>query len=162
MQFDAKPQKEHEFLQRIVGDWVMVSTSGHDAYDANDPEQVFTETVKSVGDLWIVGEGKGKMPDGNPMTAVITVGYDTEKGYFVGTWVGSMMTKLWVYKGWLEADGKTLTLEAEGPSMDGSEGTAVYHDVLTLHDDNHRTFSGSTRQPDGSFKQFMSSEFRRK
>jgi hypothetical protein len=46
--------------------------------------------------------------------------------------------------------------------MDGTGGTAVYHDVLTLHDDNNRTFSGSVRQPDGSFKQFMSSEFRRK
>jgi hypothetical protein len=158
----AKPQKQHEFLQRIVGDWVMVSTSGHEGYNPDDPEQVFTETVKSIGGLWIVGEGKGKMPDGSPMTALITVGYDPDKGDFVGTWVGSMMTNLWVYKGWLEADGKTLTLEAEGPAMDGTSGTAVYHDVLTLHDDNNRTFSGSVRQPDGSFKQFMSSEFRRK
>jgi hypothetical protein len=158
----AKPQKQHEFLQRIVGDWVMVSTSGHEGYNPDDPEQVFTETVKSIGGLWIVGEGKGKMPDGSPMTALITVGYDPDKGDFVGTWVGSMMTNLWVYKGWLEADGKTLTLEAEGPAMDGTGGTAVYHDVLTLLDDNNRTFSGSVRQPDGSFKQFMSSEFRRK
>jgi hypothetical protein len=73
-----------------------------------------------------------------------------------------MMTHLWVYKGWLEEDGKTLTLEAEGPAFDGSGGTATYHDVLVLHDDNHRSFSGSVRQPDGTFKTFMTSEFRRK
>src|SRR5687768_17755328 len=44
--------------------------------------------------------------DGTDMTAVITVGFDPAKGNFVGTWVGSMMTNLWVYKGWLEEDGK--------------------------------------------------------
>lgn len=157
----AKPQKEHEFLQRIVGDWVMVSSSGHDDYNPDDPEQTFTENVRSVGGLWIVGEGKGKMPDGTPMSSVITVGFDPDAGHFTGTWIGSMMTKLWVYRGWLETDGKTLTLEAGGPAFDGSGRIEVYHDVLTLHDDNHRSFSGSVKQPDGSFKQFMSSEFRR-
>ena len=120
----AKPQKEHEFLKRIVGDWVMTSSSGHEGYDADDPSQQFTETVRSVGGLWIIGNGTGKMPDGTDMTAVITVGFDPAKGNFVGTWVGSMMTNLWVYKGWLEEDGKTLTLEAEGPAFDGSGGTA--------------------------------------
>jgi hypothetical protein len=158
----AKPQKEHAFLQRLVGDWDMVSTSGHEGYDPNDPKTAFTETVRSIGGLWIVSDGRGTMPDGTPMSAVITLGFDPATGNYVGTWVGSMMTTLWVYKGWLEADGKTLTLEAEGPTFDGSEGTAIYHDVLTLHDDNHRSFSGSVRQPDGSFKEFMTSEFRRK
>lgn len=158
----AKSQKEHEFLNRIVGDWIMTASSGHEAYDPNDPEQVFTEKVRSIGGLWIIGEGTGKMPDGTSMTAVITVGFDPAKGNFVGTWVGSMMTNLWVYKGWLEEDGKTLTLEAEGPAFDGSGDTATYHDVLVLHDDNHRSFSGSVKQPDGTFKTFMTSEFRRK
>ncbi|MBM7324175.1 DUF1579 domain-containing protein, partial [Agrobacterium sp. S2] len=113
----VKPQKEHEFLSRLVGDWVMVA--GHEGYDPDDPDQRFTETVRSIGGLWIIGEGSGRMPDGDRMTAVITVGFDPAKGNFVGTWVGSMMTHLWVYKGWLEEDGKTLTLEAEGPAFDG-------------------------------------------
>ncbi|MNL26622.1 hypothetical protein D3C87_1481550 [compost metagenome] len=73
-----------------------------------------------------------------------------------------MMTNLWVYKGWLEDDGKTLTLEAEGPAFDGSGRIDTYRDVLVLHDDNNRSFSGSVRQPDGSFKTFMTSEFQRK
>ncbi|MCA1868720.1 DUF1579 domain-containing protein [Agrobacterium genomosp. 3] len=158
----AKPQKEHEFLSRIVGDWIMTASSGHENYDANDPSQRFTGTVRSIGGLWIVGEGTGKMPDGDEMTAVITVGFDPAKGNFVGSWIGSMMTYLWVYRGWLEEDGKTLTLEAEGPAFDGSGRIDTYRDVLVLHDDNHRSFSGSVRQPDGTFKTFMTSEFRRK
>lgn len=157
---NAKPQKEHEFLQRLVGEWVM--TAGHDGYDPEDPAQRFTETVRSIGGLWVIGEGSGGMPDGGRMTAVITVGFDPARGNFVGTWVGSMMTNLWVYKGWLDADGKTLTLEAEGPAFDGSGRMETYHDVMVLHDDDHRSFSGSVKQPDGSFKTFMTSEFRRK
>lgn len=103
----AKPQKEHEFLQSIVG------------------------------------EGRGKMPDGDMMTAIITVGFDPARNKFVGTWIGSMMSHLGVYRGSLDPYGKTLVLEEEGPRMDGGEGAAIYHDALILHDDNHRTFSGS-------------------
>jgi hypothetical protein len=157
----ARPQKEHAFLERMVGDWEMVSSTGYDGYDPDDPEQRFTETVRSVGGLWIFSDGKGKMPDGSPMAAIITLGFDPIKGHYVGSWIGSMMTTFWVYKGWLEADGKTLVLEAQGPKFDGSGEIATYHDVVTLHDDNNRTFSGSVLQPDGSFKQFMSSKFRR-
>ncbi|MGV1870510.1 DUF1579 domain-containing protein [Agrobacterium rosae] len=158
----AKPQKEHAFLERLVGEWVMISSTGYEGYDPDDAEQRFTESIKSVGGLWIVSDGRGKMPDGTPMAAIITLGFDPAKGHYVGSWIGSMMTRLWVYKGWLEPDGKTLVLEAQGPKFDGSGEIATYHDVLTLHDDNSRTFSGSVLQPDGSFKQFMSSEFRRK
>lgn len=157
----AKPQKEHAFLQRLVGQWELTA-SDHDGKKPEDPQQAWSETVKAIGDLWIIGEGHGKMQDGSEMTTVITLGFDPDKGHFVGTWIGSIMTYLWVYKGWLEDDGKTLTLEAEGPDMSGSGGMATYHDVLVLHDDDHRSFSGSLRQADGSFKTFMTSEFRRK
>lgn len=158
----AEPQKEHEFLSRIVGDWVMISNSSYEGYDPDNAEQRFTETVRSVGGLWIVCEGSGKMPDGSHMTAVITVGFDPAQDGFVGTWIGSMMTNLWIYRGWLEEDGKTLTLEAEGPAFDGSSRIDTYRDILVLHDDNHRSFIVSVRQPDGSFKTFTTAEFRRR
>ena len=73
-----------------------------------------------------------------------------------------MMDKLWIYKGWIEPDGKTLTLEAEGPSFEDPEKTDVYHDVITFIDDDRRTFSGSVRLPDGTFKTFMTSEMQRR
>lgn len=46
---NAKPQKEHAFLGRIVGGWVMTASSGHEGYDPDDPAQRFTETVSSIG-----------------------------------------------------------------------------------------------------------------
>ncbi len=157
----SKPQGEHAFLHRMVGDWKMVSTTSDANYNADDPSQCFRETIRSIGGLWIVGDSRGRMPDESPMTAVMTLGFDPKKNQFVGSWVGSMMNNMWVYKGWLEPDGKTLVLEAAGPSFDGSGEMALYHDVITLHDDNHRTFASGARQPDGTFKEFMSSEFHR-
>ncbi len=158
---DAKPQAEHAFLQRLVGEWHMVSATGCQEYDPNDPQMRFTETVKSIGGLWIVSEGNGRMPDGTPTTMVLTLGFDPASGHYVGSWIGSMMTTFWIYKGWLEPDGKTLVLEAKGPKFDGTGETTTYRDVVTLHDDDSRTFSGSVIQPDGSFQQFMSSDFQR-
>jgi hypothetical protein len=71
------------------------------------------------------------------------------------------MDKLWIYKGWLEDDGQTLVLEAEGPSFDDPSRTDIFRDVIHFIDDDTRTFSGSVRQPDGSFKTFMTSTSRR-
>ncbi|MFB2550942.1 DUF1579 domain-containing protein [Ensifer soli] len=156
----SKPGREHAFLQRLVGEWVAVSERhGETTRGAEDLNWV--ETTRSVGGLWFISEGHGTMPDGDPAHMVMTLGYDAEAGHYVGTWIGSMMTKLWIYKGWVEADGHTLILEAEGPRMDG-EGTALYRDVITLLDDDHRRFAGSIQQEDGAFREFMSSDFKRK
>ena len=61
------------------------------------------------------------MPDGTPATTQITLGYDPAKKRFVGTWLGSMMTHLWIYDGELSADERTLTLSSEGPQHDRRE-----------------------------------------
>ena len=43
-----------------------------------------------------------------------------------------MMTHLWVYDGALDAAGKVLTLDAEGPSFTGDGTTAKYQDVIEI------------------------------
>lgn len=155
----AQPQAEHRFLERLVGDWVLVS----DTADADGrPPGDWTETVRSINGLWFIAEGAGTMPDGKPGETLMTLGFDPALGHFVGAWMGSMMTRLWVYKGTLEPDGQTLTLACEGPDLQDADRTVLYHDVITFLDDNRRTFSGSIRQPDGSFKTFMTSQFRRR
>lgn len=158
----SKPREEHRFLERLVGDWVVTSSTGHENYDPGDPAKVWTENVRSVGGLWFIAECRGAMPDGSPGQMVMTLGYDPRLGHYVGTWIGSMMDKLWIYKGWIEPDGKTLTLEAEGPSFEDPQKTDVYHDVIRFIDDDRRTFSGSVRLPDGTFKTFMTSEMQRR
>lgn len=158
----SKPREEHRFLEKLIGDWIVTSTSGDGNYDPSDPDKAWTEKVHAVGGLWFVCEGGGVMPDGQRGSVVMTLGYDPRAGHYVGTWIGSMMDTFWVYKGWLEPDGMTLMLEAEGPDFDDPSKTAIYHDVIKFLDDDHRQFSGSVRQPDGTFRTFMTSEMQRR
>lgn len=150
-----KPQAEHGFLQRLVGTWEVTSVGmGH--------ETAWTETCRSLGGLWFVAEGQGKMPgSGDPATTVLTLGYDIAKGRYVGTWFGTMMTNLFVYDGELSADGNTLNLYTTGPDMADPGKTGEYREQIAFTDNDHRTFNSSAKQPDGSWKQFMEANYRR-
>jgi hypothetical protein len=114
----AEPHKEHEWLQRFVGEWTF---EGECVMGPDQPPMKSTgsESVRSIGGLWVMGEGRGEMPGGGPSTSIVTLGYDPQKRRFVGTFIASMMTYLWVYDGALDAAGKVLTLDAEGPTFSG-------------------------------------------
>jgi hypothetical protein len=157
----VEPQKEHRWLQRIVGEWTY---EGDCATGPDKPRVAFsgTESVRSIGDLWVVGEGRGEMPGGaDEATTMVTLGFNTQTQRFVGSWVGSMMTHMWTYDGWLDEAGRVLTLESEGPKMTG-EGTAKYRDVVELENDDHRILRSLAQGEDGSWVEFMTAHYRRK
>jgi len=79
----------------------------------------------------------------------------------VGTFIGSTMTYLWLYDGELDAVGKVLTLNAEGPSMLGDGTTAKYQDVIETVSDDHRRFRSRVLADDG-WREFKTAEYRRK
>ena len=88
---NAETQKEHQWLQTLVGEWTYVSECSMAPGKA--PEKFSgAENVRSLGDLWILCESTGQMPGGGTATMVMTLGYDPGKKRYVGTWVGSMMT----------------------------------------------------------------------
>ena len=118
-----------------------------------------TELVRAIGDYWILAEGVGPMPNGDAATMVITAGYDPNLKKFVATWFGSMMTKLWVYECFRE--GNTLHMDAEGPSMTGDGTMALYRDSMEIVDADHRNFRSQMRNPDGSWMQFLTMQYRR-
>ena len=161
----TEPQKEHQWLQKLIGEWT--SESECDA-GPGQPRQKLTgtETVRSLGGLWTLAEGQGEMPGGGVARMLMTLGYDPQRKRYVGTWVGSMMTHLWVYDGELDPAGKVLTLNAEGPAF-GPDGvpvagkTAKYQDVIEFVSDDHRTLTSRTRGEDGTWHQFMRADYRR-
>jgi hypothetical protein len=71
-----------------------------------------------------------------------------------------MMTHLWIYDGSLDAGGKVLTLDAEGPNFN-QDGMAKYQDVIEFVDDDHRTLKSQIQQPDGSWLHFMTAHYHR-
>lgn len=157
----AEPTKEHRWLLRMVGEW---SFEGECIMGPDQPPMKSTGNcvTRSLGDLWTLNEGWGEMPGGGDMRSIITLGFDPAKGKFVGTFTASMMTHLWLYEGSLDAAGKVLTLDAEGPSMTGDGGMAKYQDIVTVENDDHWILSSQMLGPDGKWHKFMTAHYRRK
>ena len=156
----AKPQKEHDWLNQLVGEW----TSEMDC--AMGPDQPRSkskgrETVRSLGALWTLCEGEGEMPDGSTGKTLLTLGFDPAKGRFVGSWIGSMMTHLWIYDGALDESGKVLTLESSGPNVMGDGAIIPYRDVITMVGPDHRMLTSYTPDGNGGWTEFMTAHYRR-
>lgn len=118
----AKPQQEHQWLEKLVGEWIYESEGIMG--DGQPPMKAQgTETVRSLGGLWIVCEGKSQMPDGQPQTTLMTLGYNPKTKSYVGTW------KLMKYQDIIEFvsdDHRILRSQFEGE--DGA-----WHQFMTAH-----------------------------
>ena len=157
---NAEPQKEHQWLQKLVGKWTF---EGECIMGPDQPPSKHTgsETVRSIGGLWTVGEGTGAGPDGGQMTSIMTLGYDPQTKRFVGTFIASMMTHLWIYNGTLDAAGKVLTLDTEGPDFSGGPNLVKYQDIIEFVSDDHRILKSQLVGPDGKWNHFMTAHYRR-
>lgn len=153
--------KQHEWLQQLVGDWSYEIEA--DMGPDKPPEKSSgLEHVRSLGGLWVLAEGQGEMPGGGPATMLITLGFDPQKKRYVGTWVGSMMTHMWIYDGALDASGKVLTLDTEGPSVAGDGKFAKYQDIIEIISADQRRLSSRVLREDGQWHSFMSATYRRR
>ena len=157
----AEPQKEHRWLHRLIGAWTMESECVMAPGQAPTKTKG-TETVRSLGGLWTIGEGQGEMPGGGTANMIMTLGYDPRRKRFVGTFTASMMTHLWIYEGTLDAAGKVLTLDAEGPGFSDDGKLAKYQDIIEFKGDDERVLRSRVRLDDGTWNEFMSARYRRR
>lgn len=156
----AEPQKEHQWLEKLLGEW----TYEFEAEEPGKPPQKLTgtETVRSLGGLWVICEAQGDGLAGNTSATIMTLGYDPAKKKYVGTFLGGMMTHLWLYEGDVEGNGKVLTLDSEGPSFTAEGQMAQYKDSIEFLSDDHRTLSSKVQGDDGSWQPFMTMHYHRK
>jgi hypothetical protein len=157
----AEPVDAHQWLRRLIGDWIV--ETGVPA-QPGEPAQTLTgtETVRAVGEIWVVAEGHGPMPDGRDGHTLMTLGYDPGTQRFVGSWIGSMMTDFWVYDGELDADRTTLTLNATGPDFESPGRMRQYQDIIELEDDDHRVLRSRMLEDDGGWRDLMAARYTRK
>jgi len=161
----AEPQKEHRWLDRFIGDW---NVEGQARMGPGQPVATFKgkERVHSLGGLWIVAEGEGEMPGGGTATSLMTLGYDSANRHYIGTWIGSMMSHLWVYDGKLDAAERVLTLDAVGPSFGTGSGAdaklAKYQDITEFKEDGLRILTSRILTDDGTWQEFMTAQYRRR
>ncbi|MFN8635765.1 MAG: DUF1579 domain-containing protein [Chloroflexota bacterium] len=158
----AEPEPQHLWLKQLIGEWTytmeMKGGMPQPADGSEPPHFAGTESVHAFGDLWVVGE---MMSGDGAHFSRVTLGYDPQKGHYVGTWFSSMMTYLWVYKGELDEAQRVLTLSSEGPSFTDPTVLASYQDVITIHDDDYRTMTARHQDENGEWQEMMVMHYRR-
>lgn len=156
---EVTPQKEHRWLDQLIGEWTYESEC---VMGPDQPPSKFkgTEVVRSLGGLWMIAEGEGEMPEGNLIQTIMTLGFDPQKDRFVGTFICSMMTHLWPYNGSLDAEGKILTLDSEGPNFSNSV-IAPYQDIIEFVSNDHKILTSKILMDDGTWNQFMTAHYHR-
>ncbi len=156
---EAEPEEAHRWLEQLLGDWHIRSADSDGKPDGSGP---WTEHVRSLEGMWIVCEGQGTMPGGSFGRTLMTLGYNPQTRRYVGTWVGSMMSHMWVYDGELDPDGTSLSLYCEGPDFENAGRTARYRDVITLAGQSRRLLTSQVQSADGSWKGMMTAEYTRR
>ena len=151
---------EHAWLQQLVGEW----TSETEAYmEPGKPpiKSIGTESIQPLGKFWTISEIKSTMMD-MPFSGNFTLGYDTDKKKYVGTWVDSMTGHLWNYEGSVDATGKILTLETEGQCPMRPGKLSKFKEVVEIKSPDHKIFSSSILGDDGKWVTMMTSHAHRK
>ena len=153
-----KPQKEHTWLEQFAGEWdteSQIKPPGQPVMHAKGEER-----SRMVGGFWLVAENTGKMAE-MPYTGIMTLGYDPKSKKYIGTWVDSMGDYMWQYSGTVE--GKKITLEAKGPCPMKPPGTlATFKETLELKDKDHKVFTSSIQEDDGSWTEMLTINYTRK
>lgn len=155
-----KPQKEHDWFQQFVGEW---ESDSECTMEPGKPpmKSSWTENCRMIGGFWMQSEGNGEMM-GSPFTSVLTLGFNPDDEQFVGTFIFGGCYFLWQYKGSLNAEGNTLTLETEGPCPMSQGKVTRFTEVIEFKDKDHRTFTSTAHGEDGSRTTVMKIESRRK
>lgn len=154
------PQKEHEWLKQFAGEW---ETESEGTMGPGQPPVKCKGTMSSrmLGNFWVMSELKGNMM-GVQTLGIQTIGYDAAAKKYVGTWVDSMMDHLWKYSGTVDAAGKTLTLEADGPNFLQPGKLSKFRDVYEFKSKDHIVATSSMQGEDGKWVTFMTGNLRRK
>lgn len=151
---------DQEWLKQLVGAWD-IKFKIHMQPEEPPATAVGTHSVRALGDHWIIAETETTMMN-VPYNGVLSLGYDSQKKHFHGTWIDSFGGNLWVYKGTLNDNGDTLTLETEGPSPQDPGKSARYKEVIQITGKDSRTFTSSTKSQDGTWITIVTIEYRRK
>lgn len=154
-----KPTEEHVWLEKFTGEWAteMKGTMGPD-----QPPMQCSGTLSSrkLGEFWVVNEMKGDW-SGQPMTGIQTIGYDEGKKKYVGTWVDSETAFMWKYEGSVDASGKVLTLEADGPNFTGDGTMTKFQDIYEFKSADEILMTSRMLASDGNWVTFMSGTAKR-
>lgn len=161
-----EPLAEHRLLQSMIGTWDYESDCDMGP-DQGPMKQSGVETVKALGEVWVISEWVTKDSKLDEHRSLMTLGFDPAQSRFVGSFQSSMMPFLWVYNGAfdpqaLAAGRQRVVLDTTGPDFSGAGGMAPYQDVFEFVDEQTRTLTSLFRNSSGEWVPFMRTVFRRR
>ena len=127
----TKPPTGFDWLTQFEGQWNVVSqTPG-----SNIPASRGTIHSKTMGQQWLINKHQAEL-GGIAFEAIQTLGYDSEKKEFVGTWIDSLSDFTWQYRGTLDESGKKIVLNARGPDWTDPTKMRDYRDTYKFVSEN--------------------------
>jgi Protein of unknown function (DUF1579) len=146
-----------DFFRHFIGRWTYALRT---AEDSEHPGETVAgnEVVRALGEHFVLVETRGVSGDGSPSDSAALIGFDPDSGRFTGATAGTAAPALFVYRGGLSDDGRTLVLETEGPAMTKGNEIDRYRDVFRLVDQDRRQTAMEVFQ-DGEWKEFMRTEY---
>ncbi|HEY5752020.1 MAG TPA: DUF1579 domain-containing protein [Chthoniobacterales bacterium] len=152
------PVKEHEWLQKFVGEW---ESEGEAFMVPGQPATPLkgVESARLIGGFWLVSQIKSTTDF--PYEQVLTIGYDPAKEKYIGTVIDSMTTHIWQYEGTVDATGNILTWETEGP-VPSPDKPSKFKEVTEFKNPDYKVFTSAIQGPDGSWNNMMTIHIRRK
>jgi hypothetical protein len=154
-----KPEKEHAWLEQLAGEW---DSEAEMTEPGKPPAKCKgTESARRIGGFWLQAESRMIFGE-QTMTGILTLGYDAQAKKYVGTWIDSMTGYMWKYEGTVDAGGKVLTLNTEGPRPDMPGKLSKFRETIEIKDKDHKVFSSSILGEDGKWTTFVTVRSTRK
>lgn len=153
-------EAEREWLKQFVGEWTITSNTG-ETPPGMEGSFKSEEKIRAVGGVWVFNEAEAQF-GAMSFTSMMTLGYDPNQEAFVGTYVDTIQTHLWMYKGQLDEEKRVLTMNCEGPSMTDPKVMAQYRDQFEIISPDHKRMTSSVLTDEGEWAVIMVSEGKRK
>lgn len=156
----AQPGEGHRFLEKLTGTW---NASAKFWMKPGEPPMESTGTI--VNEMVLEGRFlKSQYTSefaGAPFQGLALDGFDNQKQKFVGMWIDSMSTAMFVFEGTCDEDAKVRTMIAE--YVDPATGQPAKMKGVTtwVGKDEHRYESWNTG-PEGEYVKTMEAVYRRK
>lgn len=143
------PPSEYVLLQQFVGEW---DSNAELFLEPGKPPLKWKgpEIARKVGQFWVVAESTVTFMD-QEMAGIRTFGYDSLKKKYVSTAVGSFSSHLWNYEGTVDATGKVLTMEADGPAPYAPGTLCKWRDQFEFKSADHRVFTNLVQLKDSTW-----------
>jgi hypothetical protein len=155
------PTKEHQNMAREVGVWDATSKI-FPTPDAEAMESKGVETVKMLGQFWLVADFEGEFA-GMPFQGKSQVTFDSLKKKYIGTWIDSVSAVLLTMEGDYDVEKHELTMMMEGiDAMTGQPGK--WKTVTRYESEDAKTFEmyAPVEGEDGEWWKMMEIKYTRR